>query len=265
MAGAGVAAAIGSGTIAGFSDTEVSTPDTIGAATVVLGGRGEPPRLVYEGLRPGKAQTVDVAVDYQGSVAADVDLRLTAAAERSGFCDGSGGTLTVAVDQAAAVDYCTLLDGRATRLASVSPGTMARVRVTVTLSADASPALLGRAEQAVVTVQASGGFTDRVRGAFSATTAASRSGGTGRARPGERGRRTRGGRATGAAGVSRHVRRTRVDDAGAAALERARGAWARRRAVPDRRHPRPRRHRGVGGCGLPRRGRRRRPAGRGPR
>ncbi|MBC8091844.1 MAG: hypothetical protein H7Y15_07890, partial [Pseudonocardia sp.] len=161
---------VSGGTLARFTDSEAGGSGNAGAATVVLGARATPVTLDYPNLRAGGTRTVNLTIDYRGSVPATIQLRLPSGATATS-CQGSGGTfsdgllvgsLTVRLGQQTGVPYCSLLDGTArTVLATVSPGSVTTVPVTVTVG---GLVLAGRTERAAVVVRAVGGFSDQVAG-----------------------------------------------------------------------------------------------------
>lgn len=163
-------------TLARFTDKDAGPSGTTAAATVVLGGRGTPPTLSFSGVRSGSPRTVNLTIDYRGSVPATVQLLLpsgatTTSCVRSGttWADGAlVGTLTLTLGSQAAVPYCSLLDGTArTVLATVQPNTSTTVPIVATV---AGLVVLSRTEKAAITIRAVGGFTDQVAGTISITT-----------------------------------------------------------------------------------------------
>jgi hypothetical protein len=82
-----------------------------------------------------------------------------------GWHAGVGVTMLVTIDGAAAVDYCSLLDGAPVVLATgVAPGSEP-VDVTITLElVSAEPRFSGAAVHDVLVIEARGGFTDTVGG-----------------------------------------------------------------------------------------------------
>ncbi|WP_205347161.1 calcium-binding protein [Pseudonocardia broussonetiae] len=183
VGGAALVAAFSSdGTLASFSSTFSSSPSTIGAARVTLGGGDDGgPELGYTDLRPGVPQTVELAVAYEGTVAAAIGLSLTPAAT-SPFCEQRAGVwvaktgmaVTLRFGSAPAESYCSLYDGRVVPLGTAQPnaGAPVRVPVTLTLAAGAAAASAGLDHTDVATVHAEGGFTDRADGHLRIATAA---------------------------------------------------------------------------------------------
>ncbi|MHA6792588.1 hypothetical protein ACVGVM_03570 [Pseudonocardia bannensis] len=171
-AGVGIVTGVSGGTLASFSDTVTSSPTTIGAATVVLGRGGDGPDLRYKDLSPGRPQTVELTVGYEGSIPADLSLSLRPGKDsdlcergKRGWKPRDGAAATLTVGSAEAVNYCSLYDGRKIELTEQAPpGSTIRARITLALSADAGTSAFGRSERAVVTVHADGGFTDRAEG-----------------------------------------------------------------------------------------------------
>jgi hypothetical protein len=162
-------------TFASFSDTVASTPDRLGAATVVLGRGGKGPDLKYDGLRPGVRQEVELRLDYDGSVPADVslvvgpdrDAQLCSRTGNGRWVAAPGRAVTISVGGAPAVSYCSLYVGGRLPLATrVAPGSRVTTRVGVTLAADFVPPAGGLTERGIVTVRADGGFTDNAVGAI---------------------------------------------------------------------------------------------------
>ena len=176
VAGVGLVLALSGSTLASFSSTITSGPSTIGAANVTLGGDGAGPDLGYTGLAPGRPQTVDLRIDYQGSVPARLAISF-APEGPSALCLSVLGQwrarplrpATVTIGTAAPVSYCALYDGRRIDLGTVAPGEERTVPVTVTLARDAI--LLGGIQEVdAVTVHADGGFTDSATGLLTVTT-----------------------------------------------------------------------------------------------
>lgn len=174
----GAAFVFGGGTLAAFSDSDKGGGGTARAATVVLGGRSTPLVLDFAGMRSGTTRTVNMTVDYRGTVPATVQFQLPSGATatsctRSGSTWSDGGligTLTIALGSRPAVSYCSLLDGTArTLVTTVDPGTTTVVPVTVSFTGQVL-GLVSRSERAAVVVRAVGGFTDRVTGTISITT-----------------------------------------------------------------------------------------------
>ena len=124
IAASGTAMSLSGITYASFSDTEASTPNTVGAATVVLGHGGKGPDLKYDKMRPGTPQEVELRADYDGSVPADLSLAVGPNGE-SPLCSWTGDrwaawpgrAVTVRVGTAPAVSYCSLYAGRRLPLA----------------------------------------------------------------------------------------------------------------------------------------------------
>lgn len=172
----GVGMLVAGGTLARFTDSEAGGSGVAGAATVVLGGRATPVTLDYPNLRASGTRTVSLTVDYRGTVPATIQLRLPSGAAPTS-CRSSGltliddvsvGTLTVRLGAQTAVPFCSLLDGTArTILATVNPGTVTTVPITVTVG---PLFLLGRTERAAIVVRAVGGFSDQVAGTISIST-----------------------------------------------------------------------------------------------
>jgi hypothetical protein len=160
-AAAAAATALG-GTQAALSDAEPAAPSVVAAAEVVLGAGGAGPDLPFGVLAPGAAATVDLTVDYRGSVPAEVELGVAPGSEAP-VCGHGGGDLTISVGDGAPVDYCALYDGAPLPLGSVAPGDAPVVAVTVTRAADAAADAVLVAQD-VVTVRASAGFVDEVEG-----------------------------------------------------------------------------------------------------
>ena len=173
-----VAVAVVPGTLARFVDADKGLPGTAAAATVVLGSRGTPPTLTFSAVRSGSPRTVNLTIDYRGSVPATVLLRLPSGATTTS-CTGSGsswsdgllvGSLTLTLGSQPAVPYCSLLDGTARTLVStVAPNTVTTVPIVATVG---GLALLSRTERAAVLVRAVGGFTDQVAGTITISTGA---------------------------------------------------------------------------------------------
>ncbi len=177
IAGTVVGTALTTGTLARFTDTEAGAPGVAAAATVVLGGRSTPPALSFTAVRSGSPRTVPLTVVYGGTVPATIQLLLPAGATETS-CQRSGstwtdaalvGSLTLTAGTQPAVSWCSLLDGTArTVLATVQPGSTTTVPITVTAG---GLMLLSRAERAQIAVRAVGGFSDRVLGTVTITTA----------------------------------------------------------------------------------------------
>jgi hypothetical protein len=158
------------GTLARLLDAEQGLPGTAASATVVLGGRSTPPTLTFASVRSGTPRTVNLTIDYRGSVPATVQLRLPSGATTTS-CVGSGstwtdgtlvGTLTLTLGAQSAVSYCSLLDGAArTLITTVQPGTVTTVPIVATVG---GLALLSRTEKAAIVLRAVGRFTDQVAG-----------------------------------------------------------------------------------------------------
>ena len=141
----------------------------VGLLAVVLVVPGTLARFLdaEQGL-PGTAAsaTVDLSVDYRGSVPATVQLRLASGATTTS-CTASGstwtdgllvGSLTLTLGSQSAVSYCSLLDGTArTLITTVQPNTVTSVPIVATVG---GLALLNRTEKAAIVVRAVGGFTD---------------------------------------------------------------------------------------------------------
>lgn len=173
IAASGTAMSLAGVTYASFSDTVTSTPDTVGAATVVLGRGGEGPELTYDGLRPGVPQEVELRVDYDGSVPADLSLSI-GPGDGSQLCTRTGDqrwiatpgrAVTVRIGEARAVSYCSLYAGGRLPLATgAAPGARVIARVVVALAGDFVPPADGLTEGDEVTVHADGGFTDSAVG-----------------------------------------------------------------------------------------------------
>lgn len=161
---------VAGGTLARFTDAEAGGSGTAGAATVVLGGRATPVALDYPNLQAGGTRTVDLRVDYRGTVPATVQLRLPSGAAPTS-CRAGGtsftdaplvGSLTVRLGTQPAVPFCSLLDGAArTVVTTVNPGTVTTVPITVTVG---NVVIAGRSERAAIVVRAVGGFSDQVAG-----------------------------------------------------------------------------------------------------
>ena len=145
----------------------------LGAATVVLGRGAKGPDLKYDGLRPGIPQEVELRVDYEGSVPADISLAIGPKGD-SPLCSrirdqrsvaAPGRAFTIRVGEAPAVSYCSLAAG--TRLpvaAGVAPDSRATAGVVVSLAGDFVPPEGGLSVSDVATVHADGGFTDAAIG-----------------------------------------------------------------------------------------------------
>lgn len=178
VAAAVVGTALGTGTLARFTDAEAGPPGSAATATVVLGGRSTPVALSATGVRAGSPRTLSLTVVYLGTVPATIQLRLPAGATETS-CQRSGttwtdaslvGTLTLTPGTQPAVAYCALLDGTArTLVATVAPGSTTTVPITVTAG---GLALLGRTERAQIAVRAVGGFSDQVLGTITISTSA---------------------------------------------------------------------------------------------
>ncbi|WP_218595662.1 calcium-binding protein [Pseudonocardia oceani] len=177
-----VAAFSSDGTLASYSSTFSSSPSTIGAARVTLGGGDDAgPELGYTDLRPGVSQTVELVVAYDGTVAAGIGLSLAPAAG-SPFCEQRAGkwvtkpgmAVTLRFGDAPAESYCSLYDGRVVPLGTAQPNAAqpVRVPVTLTLAEGAAAASAGLDHTDVATVHAEGGFTDRADGHLRIATAA---------------------------------------------------------------------------------------------
>ncbi|MDN5932529.1 MAG: hypothetical protein L0I24_15930, partial [Pseudonocardia sp.] len=167
-------------TFSSFSDDESSTPSTAGAAVVALGRDGPEPGLGYVDLRPGTPQTVNLTIAYDGSVPAAVGLSF-APEGGSPFCAQSRGSwsaipgraLTVAIGTGPELSYCSLLDGTVLPLGTAEPDADDLVvPVTLTLAEGAGPGSAGLRHVDTATVHADGGFTDRVTGQITMSTAA---------------------------------------------------------------------------------------------
>jgi predicted ribosomally synthesized peptide with SipW-like signal peptide len=172
----GVAVSLSGMTFAAFSDTETSTPTTVGAATVVLGHSDSGPELGYAGLRPGAPQSVELTVTYEGTVAADLTLAVTPDGEalfceqRSGrWAARPGASVTVRVDAGDPVPYCSLYDGERLSLGTAQPDSELTATVTLTLAGRAATA--GQVETDIATVHADGGFSDEAAGSITVATA----------------------------------------------------------------------------------------------
>lgn len=163
-------------TLASFSDT-ASTPSTFGSATVKLGD-DVGPELGYEKLRPGVAQTVQLTITYDGTVAAGVGLSFAPDGE-SAFCEQNGGAwvarpgraVTLSVGTGPEESYCSLLGGAVLPLGTVQEAGSLEVPVTVTLAEGAGPDSVDLTDSDIATVHADGGFTDRVAGHITMSTA----------------------------------------------------------------------------------------------
>ncbi|WP_372453625.1 calcium-binding protein, partial [Pseudonocardia abyssalis] len=176
-----VTAALSGGTLASFSSTVTSSPSTIGAARVTLGGGDDAgPELGYTDLRPGASQTVELTVAYEGTVAAEIGLSLTPAAG-SPFCEQRDGrwvakpgtAVTLKIGSNPAESYCSLYDGRVVPLGTAQPSAEpVRIPVTLTLAEGAAPGSAGLDHTDVATIHAEGGFTDRADGHLRVATAA---------------------------------------------------------------------------------------------
>ncbi|WP_219414366.1 hypothetical protein [Pseudonocardia nigra] len=161
------------GTAAALSDTDPATPSVVGAAEVVLGRDGAAPELVYDGLETGRPQTVELTVEYLGTVPADLTLAVGPAG-RSALCRQQDGQwrpqpnreVTVTVDAGPPLAFCDLYNGHELSLARVEPATSPRFAVTVA-RVGATPAEVPFAEDAVVEIVATGGFADRAEGRMS--------------------------------------------------------------------------------------------------
>lgn len=167
-------------TLSSFADVEASTPSTVGAAVVALGRDGPKPELGYADLHPGIPQSVDLTVSYDGSVPAAVGLSF-APDGGSAFCEPSDGSwsalpgraVTVAIGSGPAQSYCSLLDGEVLPLGNAEPDAPDLVvPVTLTLAEGAAPGSAGLENIDTATVHADGGFTDRVTGQITMSTAA---------------------------------------------------------------------------------------------
>ena len=172
----GVGIVLGSGTLARFSDSERAGNAVVGAATVVLGGRATPVALNYTGLRASGTRTVNLTVDYRGTVPATIQLRLPSGAQPTS-CQRNGntwtdgllvGTLNITLGAQPATSFCSLLNGAArTLVATVAP----RTTTVVPIKVDVGPVFVTtRTEQAAIVVRAVGGFTDQVAGTITIST-----------------------------------------------------------------------------------------------
>lgn len=180
VAVSGTVIAFSGTTFSSYSDDESSTPSSAGAAVVALGRDGPTPDLGYADLRPGVPQTVDLTVSYDGSVPAAVGLSF-APQGASVLCGRSGGSwsarpgraATVTVGTGPAHSYCSLLGGEVLPLGPAAPGGADLVvPVTITLAEGAAPDSAGLQDVDAVVVHADGGFTDRVAGRITMSTAA---------------------------------------------------------------------------------------------
>jgi hypothetical protein len=179
IAGAGTLVAATGTTFASYSSTMTSSPSVIGSAAVELGHGGAGPELGFSGLGPGHPQTVNLSVQYVGSIPADLTLSVAPGpgpvlCEKvgAGWQARPGAAVTLAVGSADPVAYCSLYSGAPLTLArAAAPGSTTVVPVTLALSADASPAALGLAQHDLAVIHADGGFTDRADGRLDLTTA----------------------------------------------------------------------------------------------
>lgn len=182
----GVATVVTMGaTAATLSDTRHSTPSEAGAASVVLGREGGALDLGFEGLAPGIPQTVELTVDYRGTV--DAELSLSIAPEGDAALCGARPAvpLEMTVGDTAPVDYCDLYDGRRIPLGRARPGSVVTVPVVVALGRDAAIAAADLREVDAVVVHAEGGFVDSAPGRLTLITAAGPEPATGAAAPAE--------------------------------------------------------------------------------
>ncbi len=88
LGAAGAATTSLGGTDAALSDAEPGTASVVAAAEVILGGAGSGPDLPFGALEPGAAATVELTVDYRGTVPAEVVL--TVAPGDSPACSQGG-------------------------------------------------------------------------------------------------------------------------------------------------------------------------------
>ncbi|MGE4005358.1 calcium-binding protein [Pseudonocardia sp.] len=169
---------VGRATAAAYTDTIASGPTTMGAATVKLGDGGAGPDLSFRDLVPGSPQTVQLTVDYVGTVPADLSVTVTPGAgsalcarSDAGWSARPGASATIAVGGRAPTSFCSLYSGEALPLATgAQPGSTTTVPVVLTMSSDSS--LPASSQTDVLTIHADGGFTDRADGTLALSTVA---------------------------------------------------------------------------------------------
>lgn len=182
VAAGGVFVALALTTVAGtyalFSDFDSVPGNRVAAASVELGpGASGDLALTYAPLVEDVVAKGELTIDYRGTVAADVTLRLdpgraTEFCERGaeGWHNTVGIALVVKIGVQSPVGYCSLLDsGSVTLRRAVAPGTAPfTTAVDLTLTENERPGAPPITAVDALVVEASGGFSDRAQGTLTA-------------------------------------------------------------------------------------------------